>query len=88
MCQCACCDQTKPRRGFRPFALLFNLILAYVLLVVGGGTLINTGHPVAMEAGHLLQVVTLVEPSIAWAHGHGYEPLAQGIQTLANGVPL
>ena len=88
MCPCACCGQTEPRRRFRPIALLFNLILAYTLLVVGGGTLINTGYPVAMEAGRLLQVVTFVDPTISWAFAHGYGPLAQGLQVLSNGIPI
>ena len=88
MPQCACCPTAEPRRKFRPIALLFNVLLAYALLVVGGGTLINTGHPVAMEAGRLLQVVTFVDPTISWAYSHGYGPLAHGIQVLSHGIPL
>ena len=90
MCHCACCpdEKTSPRRGFRPLALLFNLVLAWVLLVVGGGTLINTGHPVAIEAGKLIQTVTFVEPTILWAHGKGYEPIAGTLKVLQSGVPV
>lgn len=88
MCQCACCDKTEPRRGFRPIAFLVNMALLYLLLVGGGGTLINTGHPVAEEVGHLLQVVTFVEPTIHWAYSAGYEPLAHGIEVLAGGIPI
>ncbi len=87
MCQCACCGQPASRR-FRPFALLFNVLLAYVLLVVGGGTLINSGHPVAVEAGRLLHVVTFVEPAITWTHAHGMQHVANGLQFLANGIPI
>ncbi len=86
MSHCACCGESASR-GFRPFALLFNVLLAYVLLVVGGGTLINTGNPVAVETGKLLHVVTFVDPAISWTYAHGLEPLAQGLQFLANGIP-
>ena len=88
MCQCACCGQGERRRRFRPISLLMNLALAWVLLVVIGGTLINTGYPVAVEAGRLLQVVTLVDPAIAWADDRGAEPVARGLRLLSHGIPL
>ncbi len=88
MCQCACCGYQEKRRGFRPIALLFNLAFLYVALVVGGGTLINTGHPVAMEAGKILQTVTMVEPTIGWANGSGLQVVAGGLRFLSAGVPI
>ncbi len=87
MCCCQC-QRAEPKRRFRPFALLFQLLLLYVLLVVTGGTLINTGHPVAVEVGRLLHLVTLVDPAIGWAHGCGLERVAEGLHALAGGVPL
>jgi hypothetical protein len=72
----------------RPFAFLFNIALMWVVLVLGGGTLINTGHPVAAEAGRLIQTVTFVEPAIRWADGRGAQPLASGLKVLQNGVPV
>ena len=90
MCQCACCGTEQParRRGFRPIGFLINLALAWVLLVVGGGTLINTGHPVAVEAGRLIQTVSFVEPTILWADGQGYQPLAGTLKVLQSGIPV
>ena len=89
MCQCTCCGfRETRRRGFRPIALLFNLVLAWLVLVVGGGTLINTGHPVAMETGRLIHTVTFVHPTIGWADARGYEPLAGGLRFVAGGVPI
>lgn len=89
MRHCACCgyEQTK-KRGFRPIALLFNIALTWLLLVVGGGTLINTGHPVASEAGRLIQTVTLIEPATAWADNKGLQPVAHGLRTLSHGIPV
>ena len=82
--------QERPRRrgvgGVIGF--LFQVVFLYALLVFGGGTLINTGHPVAMEVGRILQLVTFVEPTIYWAQGEGYELAAEGLRTLANGVTL
>ncbi len=89
MCQCTCCGyQETSRRGFRPIALLFNLALAWLVLVVGGGTLINTGHPVAREAGRLIQTVTLVEPATVWADSQGLGPIANGLRLLTHGIPV
>ncbi len=88
---CQCCQEqptNAPRRRFRPIAVLLNLVLAYVLLVVGGGTLINTGHPVAVEAGKLMQVVTLVEPTLHWAKSNDHDKVAGGLLVLSSGVPV
>ncbi len=89
MSQCACCGYDAPRkRRFRPMALVFNFALAWLMLVVGGGTLINTGHPVATEAGRLIQTVTLVEPATVWADSRGYQPVATGLRVLSHGIPV
>ncbi len=87
MAPCPCCHES-PGRRFRPFALMFNLAVLYLALVVGGGTLINTGHPVAMETGRLIHTVTFVHPTIGWADARGYEPLAGGLRFVAGGVPI
>ena len=68
MCRCQCHaphhDGKAPARRSGGFmGTLFKLVVLYVALVFGGGTLINTGHPVAVEAGKLLHMVTFVEPS-------------------------
>ena len=88
MCQCACCGSPRTRSRFRPMVLLFNLALAWLLLVVGGGTLINTGHPVAAEAGRLIQTVTFVDPAIGWADASGVQPIAHGLRFLSGGIPI
>ncbi len=88
---CQCCQEQPtdaPRRRFRPIAVLLNLVLAYVLLVLGGGTLINTGHPVAVETGKLMQLVTLVQPTIHWAKANDHDKVAGGLMVLAGGVPV
>ncbi len=86
MCPCPCCQQVERRRRFRPIAFLFQFIVLYMMLVLGGGTLINTGHPVAEEAGRLLQTVTLVDPAIQWADSHGLNPVAGGLRLAAGGL--
>ena len=89
MCQCAACGHQEARGSrFRPFAMLVNLAIVYVLLVVGGGTLINTGHPVAVETGRLIQTVTFVQPAITWTDARGFEPVAAGLRLMARGVPV
>ena len=88
---CQCCQEQPtdtPRRRFRPIAVLLNLVLAYVLLVMGGGTLINTGHPVAVEVGKIMQVVTLVEPTIHWAKSNDHYKVAGSLLVLSSGVPV
>jgi hypothetical protein len=89
MCHCGCCVQSEPKKKrFRPMTFLFNAALAWLLLVVTGGTLMNTGHPVAAEAGHLLHVVTLIDPAIYWADMQGVEPVAHGLRFISHGVPI
>ncbi len=89
MSQCSCCGYEEPKkRRFRPIALMFNFALAWLMLVVGGGTLINTGHPVATEAGRLIQTVTMVEPATIWADNKGLQPVAHSLRVLSHGIPV
>ncbi|MHC4427830.1 MAG: hypothetical protein ACYS0D_04405 [Planctomycetota bacterium] len=91
MCHCACCgEQTAPKhkKRFGPLALLFNLAIAWLVLVVGGGTLIRTGHPVAIETGRIIHTVTFVEPTIHWADGRGMYPVANGLRLVSAGLPI
>jgi hypothetical protein len=85
---CEHCCQSKPRRRVGIFRTLMHVLLLYALLVFGSGTLIHTGHPVAVELGRLIQTVTLVEPSIHWADSAGYGTLADGLRLLANGIDV
>jgi len=95
MCDHDCCRRdasdashaARTRRGGL-LRTVFQLALLYVLLVFGSGTLIRTGHPVAVELGRLIQTVTFVEPAIGWAEAHHCGPLAGGLRTLANGVDI
>src|SRR5262245_55058096 len=50
MCPC-CGNQTVEKRRSGVIGTAFKLLLLYVVLVFASGTLINTGHPVAVEAG-------------------------------------
>ncbi len=84
---CQCCHATL-RRPLGALTWVFNALLIYVLLVFGGGTLINTGNPIAVEVGQMLHLVTFVDPAIYWAASHGYEPLANAIRVLSDGIPF
>ena len=79
-----CCTRSS-RRGGGLISGLFKTVLLYVGLVFASGTLINTGHPVAVESGRLIQTVTFVEPAIRWTQSHGYGLLAHGLQSVASG---
>ena len=68
--------------------MLLNFVLAYILVVGGGGTLINTGHPVAVEAGKMMQTVTFVQPTIHWAESSNHRAAAHGLRVLSNGLPV
>ena len=91
---CHCCGEQnqptaeKPRKRFRPIALLLNFVIAYILLVGGSGTLINTGHPVAVEAGKMVQTITFVQPTIHWAETNDHRGVAHGLRVLSGGVPV
>ena len=92
---CHCCGEPnqqtideKPPKRFRPVAMLLNFVLAYILLVGGGGTLINTGHPVAVEAGRMVQTITFVKPTIHWAENSNHRGIAHGLRVLSNGLPV
>ena len=89
MRSCPCCvDRSGSRGSFRPVSLLFQIALLYAALVAAGGTLINTGHPVAVEAGELIQAATFVDPAIAWADARGFQAVAGGLRVLAGGIPI
>ena len=89
MCDCQCQDEPRKRkRRFGVLGMLVQLMLLYMILVFGGGTLIRTGNPIAVEAGMLIHTVTFVEPSIRWADAMGSPLLAGGLRTLADGVDL
>ena len=68
--------------------MLLNFVIAYVLLVGGAGTLINTGHPVAVEVGKMVQTFTLVQPTIHWAQSNNHQGAAHGLRVLSNGLPV
>ena len=84
-----CCNQTEtPRRRRGLFGSIFNVMLVYVVLVVAGGTLINTGNPMAIEIGEIIHLVTFIDPLQAWVYGLGLSPLASGLDLLQGGIPL
>ena len=84
-----CCNPSSPEyRRFSPLGLLFKVFVIYFVLVFGGGTLVNTGQPVAVEAGKLMQTVTLIHPAIRWAESRGYDGVARGLKAIAGGAPI
>jgi hypothetical protein len=89
MCPCYSC-QNPPRRSVvgRLFSLVVSLVLVYAGALLVSGTLINTGHPLAIEVGELIQVVTFVEPTIYWADSHEMDSVAKGLRLLAGGLPI
>ncbi len=90
-CCCHCGGETTTRRrgGIGTiFRAVFSMLLIYGTLVFGSGTLIKTGHPVAVEAGRLIQVVPFVEPTIHWAHGSGHHGVANGLEFLSAGIRI
>ncbi len=82
-----CCN-CPDRRGGGIFRTCLSVVLLYVVLVFGSGTLINTDNPVARELGKLIQVVTFVEPAINWADSSGHRVLASGLTRLSAGVKI
>ncbi len=89
MCPCYSC-QNPPRRTFvgKAFSFIVSVVLLYAGSLLVSGTLINTGHPLAVEIGKLIQVVTLVEPSITWADAHDMDGVAKGLRLLSGGLPI
>ena len=88
MCDCQCHQDQEPRRRRSFLGTLVQIVLLYVLLVFGGGTLISSGHSVAREAGRLIHTVLLVEPSIHWAESGGHGTLAGGLRSLSHGFDV
>ena len=86
MCECNENGTARRRGGF--LGTLFQVALLYVILVFGGGTLIGTGHPVAVEVGKLIHTITFVQPSTQWAVQSGYPHVAGGLRFLAHGFVL
>ena len=88
-CGCGCGNNgAGPRRRFSFVRTLVSVALLYATLVFGGGSLIRTGHPVAVELGRIIQTVTFVEPGIRWAHVNGHDRLAGGLRWLSDGVQI
>lgn len=82
---CAC--ETRPKRRSW-LGMIVQVLFVWAALVFSGGTLINTGHPVAVETGRLIQTVTLAEPAARWSEDHGMKPVASAIEFLRHGVDL
>ena len=76
-------DQPR-RRSF--LGVVTQLLIAYALTVFISGTLIHTGHPVAVETGRLIQTVTFVEPAQNWSAEHGLKPVSYALNFLSQGV--
>ena len=85
---CCCPKNAKAKSSPGILGILTRVVVTYLVLVLAGGTMINTGHPVAMEAGELLHTVLLVEPLTYWTADHSMGYIAHGIQFLADGVPV
>ena len=90
MCNCNCHrDQfdasTRPRKRGGIIRFLVQMVFLYAVLVFGGGTLIQTGHPVAVEVGELLHTVLFVDPALQWAASEGHGILASGLHVLSEG---
>lgn len=84
---CPTCHET-PRRRRSWLAAFVQILAVYAVLVFTGGTLIQTGHPVAVETGRLIHTVLLVEPATHWTADHGMKPIAGAIDLLARGVDV
>lgn len=80
--------QEVERRGVGPFGWLFRLFILYFVLAFGGGTLMNTNYPMAVEAGKMMQLVTFIDPTIHWAESKGYHGVANGLKAIAGGAPV
>jgi hypothetical protein len=76
------------KRGGTVLGWLFKFVMAYLILVFGGGTLMQTTNPTAKQVGQIMHTVTLVDPTIKWADAQGLKAVASGLRGLAEGVPL
>ena len=85
---CDCEGRQERRRGGGLISTVFQIALLYVALVFGGGTLIQTGHPIATDVGELIHAVTFVDPSIGWAERNDHHMIGHGLETLAGGVDV
>ena len=83
---CPHCHAPVSHRGGGLFSTLFKVALLYVGMVFTAGTLIKTGHPVAVEAGRLMHTVTFIDPAIRWTAGNGFGVVSHGLQVLADGA--
>ena len=85
-CCPACHETPRKRRGI--VGTIVQILLTYAILVFTGGTLIQTGHPVAVETGRLMHTVLLVEPATHWTAANHLRPVAGAIDFLARGVDI
>lgn len=76
------------KRGGSILGWLFKIVIAYLILVFGGGTLVQTKNPTAMKVGKIMQTVTFIDPTIKWADARGFTAVATGLRELSEGVPL
>lgn len=81
-----CVNCQKPRRRGSFLGFVAQTLFLYAVAVFLGGTLINTGHPVAVETGRLIHTVTLVGPASHWSAEHGLKPVSYALDFLSNGV--
>lgn len=75
-------------RGWNPIGSLVRIVIAYVILIAGAGTMMRVSHPVVREAGSLLHTVSMVDPAIRWTASHRLQPLAAGLQMISQGLPI
>lgn len=84
---CPTCHES-PRKRRSIFGMIFQILALYAVLVFSGGTLIQSGHPVAEEVGQLMHTVLLVEPATYWTAEHGMRPVSHAINFLSRGVDV
>jgi hypothetical protein len=79
-------DARRAERSASPAALALLMVLGYVAVVFGSGTMQQSEDPLVAGTGEAIQQATLIEPAIQWALSHGLTPLADLLQYLANGI--
>lgn len=82
------CSAPPPARKRSWFGIVGQLLFVYAVSVFLGGTLINTGNPVAVETGRLIHTITFVEPATQWSASHGLRPVSFALNFLSEGVDL